>query len=98
MHAWKQLSFGYVAGKSVSIFCSNDGTGDASNITGGSFLFLQIKSLKIAQFKCTKNCFLCFELLNSVTEISNLIQLKQYLHTCSAAIASGLHIKAAKKS
>ena len=71
--------------------CANVETKDASNIRRVVFLFSQIKTLKTAEFKRTKKCFILTEIAKSVIEIYDQTLMNQYLQKC------GLRIKAANK-
>ena len=63
----------------------------------GSFLFSQIKTLKTAEFKRMKKCFILIEIAKTAIEIQDQTQMNQYLQKCSAKITSGLRIMAANK-
>ena len=63
----------------------------------GSFLFSQTKTLKTAEFKRMKRCFVLTEIAKSVIEINDQTLMNKYLQTCSANITSGLRIMVADK-
>ena len=76
-----EITYVYVAWQSILSSCANVETKDDSNQgqsiyknslfkhMKGSFLFSQIKTLKSAEFKRTKKCFILIEIANSVIEI-----------------------------